>query len=163
MMSSVPTRRYAKKSSSKGKTSLNVYKLNNRKWDYVAYQSFVSEGFYFGFRFWTKFVVVSRFSAIFGAGYSVTSLACIHSLKSVNVVFNTNCAGRPCTLESAKSLAGRYITKPLNSIYFQTNKTMHLLRVYWYRNHKSINITRAVFSWVLKSNWFCVRYATRLA
>ena len=93
MMSSVPTRRYAKKAS-KGKTSLDVYKLNNRKWDYVAYQSFVSEGFYFGFRFWTNFVVVSRFSAIFGAGYSVASLA--------------YCAGRPCTLESAKSLAGRY-------------------------------------------------------
>ena len=102
----------------------------------------------FLFRFWTTFVAVLRFSGIFGSGYSVASLACIHSLKSVNVVFNTNCAGRPCTLESAKSLTGRYITKSLNSIYFQTNKIMHLLWVHWHRNHKSINIARAVFIWV---------------
>jgi len=46
-------REYAERTS-ESKTSLG--KLNNRKRDSEGYQSFVSEGFYFGFQFWTYFL-----------------------------------------------------------------------------------------------------------
>ena len=48
-------------------------KIKSRKKDSEDYQRFLSEYFYFGFRFWTKFLAVLRFSAIFLRGFSVST------------------------------------------------------------------------------------------
>ena len=50
------------------KTSLDLEKLNNRVRDPEAYQGFISEGFCFGFWFWTKFIAYFRALVTFCAG-----------------------------------------------------------------------------------------------
>ena len=56
MMSSALTREYAERTAV-NKTSLDI----SREKDSEDYQSFVGDGFYFGFRFWTEFRTVFRF------------------------------------------------------------------------------------------------------
>ena len=59
-MSSALTREYPERIS-ESKTSLDEQNLNDRKRDSEDYQSFVIEGFYFGFWFWAKFLAAFPF------------------------------------------------------------------------------------------------------
>ena len=67
-------------------------KINNRKRDSEDHQSFVSEDFYFGFWFWTKFLAVLGFLSIFCAVFRflIGLYAPLFSVSLVNHL-NTKC------------------------------------------------------------------------